>query len=250
LPGPYARSAAAPEPDAGKEKMSTNTELNAQVRSEQGKSFARKLRAGGKIPAVLYGKDMEARSLSLDAHEVETLFRGISVENTILDLVIDGEKAPVQTLIREIQTFPHKPGILHVDFLRIQKGVAVEVDIPISLDGTPIGVREAGGVLEQMINELRVKCIPSKIPEVVSLDVTDLGIGDSFHVSDVELGEGVDVLVDPTRAICNVAVPKVVEVEPEVEEEELEVLEEEAAAEAAPAEEGEVTEDASSEGEE
>lgn len=231
--------------------MSTNTELNAQVRSDKGKGVARKLRAGGKIPAVLYGKDMEARSLSLDAHETETLFRGISVENTILDLVIEGEKDPVPTLIREIQTFPHKPGILHVDFLRIQKGVAVEVDIPVSLEGTPIGVREAGGVLEQMINELRVKCIPSKIPEVVSLDVTDLGIGDSFHVSDVELGEGVDILVDPTRTICNVAVPKVVEVEPEVEEEELEAVEEEAAAaEAAAADEGDAAEAASSEGEE
>lgn len=248
MSGPFARSAAVPESDAGKDEMSTTTELNAQVRSDGGKGVARKLRAAGRIPAVLYGKDMEARSLSLDAHEAETLFRDISVENTILDLVIDGEKAPVRTLIREIQTLPHKAGILHVDFLRIQKGVAVEVDIPVNLEGTPIGVREAGGVLEQMINELRVKCIPSKIPEVISLDVSELGIGDAFHVSDVELEEGVDLLVDPTRTICNVAVPKVVEVAPEVEEEEVEALEE--VAEAAVAAEGDATEEASSEGEE
>ena len=248
MPGPNVRSAAVPEPEAGTEKMSTKTELNAQVRSDRGKEVARKIRAAGRIPAVLYGKDMEARSLSIDAHEAETLFRDISVENTILDLVIDGEKAPVPTLIREIQTLPHKMGILHVDFLRIQKGVAVEVDIPISLEGTPVGVREAGGVLEQMINELRVKCIPSKIPEVVSLDVTDMGIGDALHVSDVELDEDVDILVDPTRSICNVAVPKVIEVAVEEEEEELEGLEEEDAE--AAADEAEATDETSADGEE
>jgi large subunit ribosomal protein L25 len=207
--------------------MISKTELNAQARTETGKEVARRLRADGRIPAVLYGKDMEARSLSLDLQETEHLFRAISVENTILDLVIEGEKTPVQTLVREVQTFPHKPGILHVDFLRIQKGVAVEVDIPVHLEGTPVGVREAGGVLEQMINELRVKCIPSKIPEVVSLDVTGLGIGDSLHVSDVELGEDVDLLADVTRTICNVAVPKVIEVVEEVPEEELEEVAEE-----------------------
>ena len=185
---------------------------------------------------MLYGKDMEARGLSLDQQETEYLFQRISVENTILDLEIDGEKEPVRTLIREIQSHPHKFGVLHVDFLRIQKGVAVEVDIPVSLDGVPVGVRESGGVLEQVINEIRVKCIPSKIPEVVSIDVTGMAVGDSFHVSDIDLGEGVEILVDSDRTICNVAIPKVVTADvPEAEEE----LEEgvEAAAEL-PADEG------------
>jgi large subunit ribosomal protein L25 len=132
-----------------------------------------------------------------------------------------------------------------VDFLRIQKGVAVEVDIPVSLDGTPVGVREAGGILEQIINELRVKCIPSMIPEVISLDVTDLAVGDSLHVSDVDLGEGVDLLVEADRTICSVQVPKVVEVE--VEEEELDEELEEGVEEAeAAAEDGAAGEDESS----
>jgi len=185
---------------------------------------ARRLRAGGRIPAVIYGKDMEPRGLSLDLQETDYLFQRISVENTILDLVIEGDDEPVQTLIREIQSYPHKPGLLHVDFLRIQKGVAVEVDIPVSLDGIPVGVRESGGILEQIINELRVKCIPSKIPEVVSLDVTEMAVGDSFHVSDIDLGEDVDILVEADRTICSVQVPKVVaaDVEEPEEEEELE----------------------------
>lgn len=208
--------------------MTKTTELKAAPRAETGKEHARKLRADGRIPAVLYGKDMEAKALSLDLQETEYLFQRIAVENTILDLVIDGEKEPVQTLIREIQSHPHKSGLLHVDFLRIQKGVAVEVDIPVSLEGVPDGVRESGGVLEQVINEIRVKCIPSVIPEVVSIDVSGLGVGDSIHVYDIDLGEQVEILVDPDRTICNVAIPRVVAVEEEPEEEAAEEIVEEA----------------------
>ncbi len=231
--------------------MTKTTVLKATPRDETGKEFARKLRAAGRIPAVLYGKDMEARGLSLDLQETEYLFQRIAVENTILDLEIEGEKEPVRTLIREIQSYPHKPGLLHVDFLRIQKGVAVEVDIPVSLEGVPAGVREAGGVLEQMINEVRVKCIPSKIPEVVSIDVTNLAVGDSVHVYDIDLGEGVELLADPDRTICNVAIPKVVTVETdeeEVEEELAEGVEDAAAADDAGAGGEEAASDSGGEG--
>ncbi len=185
-----------------------------------GKEANRKLRAEGRIPAVLYGKDMETHSLSLDLKETDYLFRRISVENTIVDLLVEGDTEPVRTLIREIQSLPHKPEILHVDFLRIQKGVAVELEIPVKLEGIPVGVRESGGVLEQMINELRVKCIPSLIPENVVLDVAEMVLGDALHVSDVRMAEGVELLVDAGRTICNVAMPKIVVVEEEEEEEE------------------------------
>lgn len=209
--------------------MATKSVLKAQARAETGKEAARKLRASGRIPAVMYGKDMEPRGLSLDLQETEYLFHRISVENTILSIDIDGDDEPTRVLIREIQSYPDKPGLLHVDFLRIQKGVAVEVEIPVILDGVPVGVRESGGVLEQIINEVRVKCIPSKIPETFNLDVTGLGIGDAFHVSDIELEEGVNILVEADRTICSVQVPKVIEVEEEVDEEELEEGVEEAA---------------------
>jgi large subunit ribosomal protein L25 len=201
--------------------MIKNTELKALDRTETGKEAVAKLRAQGRIPAVVYGKDMEARPLSLDLQETEYLFQRIAVENTILNLLIEGETEPLQTLIREIQSYPHKPGLLHVDFRRIQAGVAVEVEIPVSLEGVPIGVRESGGMLEQIINELRVKCIPSKIPEVFALDVTGLAVGDSLHVSDLKLEEGVDILAELDRTICSVQVPRVLEVaaDEELEEE-------------------------------
>lgn len=201
--------------------MTKTTQLKALPRVETGKEIARKLRAEGRIPAVLYGKGMEARSLSLDLKETEYLFHHIQVENTIIDLHVEGETEPIQTLIREIQTQPHKAGLLHVDFLRIQKGVAVEVEIPVHLEGVPKGVREHGGILEHQITELRVRCIPSLIPDVVSLDVIGLDLGDSLHVSDVRLEEGVEILLEPDRTICTVAVPRVVvaEVAEEAEEE-------------------------------
>ena len=218
-------------------EMKKSIELKALRRTDTGKGAARKLRAQGRLPAVIYGKDMEARGISLDLQEAEHLFQQIAVENTILDLLVDGEKEPIQTLIREIQALPHKPGLLHVDFLRIQKGVAVEVEIPVSLEGIPVGVRESGGILEQLINELRVKCIPSMIPEVVSLDVTGLAIGDSLHVSDIDLGEGVGILVDTDRTVCSVHVPKIEvpeEEEPVEEEVEEEPVEEAPAGEEVP----------------
>jgi large subunit ribosomal protein L25 len=206
--------------------MAKKTLLKAQPRAETGKAAARKLRSVGRIPAVIYGKEMDSRGLSLDLQETEYLFQRIAVENTILDLEIEGDDEPVQTLIRDIQAYPHKPGLLHVDFLRIQKGVAVEVDIPVILEGIPVGVRESGGILEQIINELRVKCIPSKIPENYTLEVTDMEVGDSFHVSDIQVEDDVDILAELDRTICSVQVPKVIEVEVDEDEEGLEEGEE------------------------
>lgn len=216
--------------------MTIKPELKAEPREATGKGYARKLRAGGRIPAVVYGHQMETMSITVDAKEAEQLFHQISVENTIVELKIAGKKTPLRTLVREIQTHPHRPDFVHIDFYRIQKGVAVEVEIPISLQGTPEGVRQEGGILDQIVYEIRVKCIPSKIPESVEVDVTALEIGDAIRIVDVDLGEGVEILLDPERTICHVVPPRVLEVEAAVEEE-IEELEEGEVPEEAPAEE-------------
>jgi large subunit ribosomal protein L25 len=130
---------------------------------------------------------------------------------------VDGEKAPYPTLVREIQTHPWKASLLHIDFLRIQEGVAVDLEIPVELVGVPRGVRLEGGVLEQIVHELEVRCVPSKIPESFELDVSDLDIGDSLHVSDIPLPEGVEIQTSGEQTICAVAIPRVVE-EPELAE--------------------------------
>ena len=197
--------------------MSTKAALNAQKREELGKGASRTLRRAGRVPAVLYGADLESIHLSIDAHEAEQLFHSISVDNTIVDLAVDGEKKPFQTLVREIQTHPWRDSLLHVDFLQIQEGVEVDLEIPVELEGVPVGVRLKGGVLEQIIHELEVRCIPSRIPASFVLDVSELDINDSLHVSDIPVTEGVEILMSPEQTICSVAIPRVVE-EAELEE--------------------------------
>lgn len=209
--------------------MTDKTMLKALRRNGAGKSVARKMRQAGQTPAVLYGGDEEPVHLGLNTHDADYLFRSISVENTIVNLEVEGEKGSVQTLVREIQTHPWKETLLHVDFLRIQKGVAVDVEIPLQLVGTPEGVRLEGGSVEQIIYEIPIRCIPSKIPEVIEVDVSGLNVGDVIHVSDVEFDKDIEVTIAQERTICSVAAPKA---EEEVVEEEAE--EEAGAADASP----------------
>ncbi len=199
--------------------MTTKTILKAAKREGTGKGGARKLRQTGRVPAVLYGKDMSPVSLSVDAHDVRHLFQTISVENTLVDLKVEGVKEPFVTLVREIQTHPYKPDLVHIDFLRVQEGVEVELEVPLHLVGTPVGVKQEGGVLEQMIHELAVRCIPSEIPEAIEIDVSGLALDDSVHVSDIAFGEGVEITIPGDRVVCLVAMPRVVVEEVEEEEE-------------------------------
>jgi large subunit ribosomal protein L25 len=201
--------------------MTTKSTLKADLREGTGKGVARKMREEGRVPAVLYGGSDTAVHLSLDAHDTEYLFHNISVDNTIVFLEVEGESEPIQTLVREIQTHPWKASLLHIDFLRIQKGVAVDVDVPVHLVGTPVGVRQSGGILEQTIHDLPMRCIPSKIPEIVEVDVSGLDINDVLHVSDITFDEGVEVTISLDRTICSVSMPRVLE-EEEEEDEELE----------------------------
>jgi large subunit ribosomal protein L25 len=184
------------------------TILNAQKRDGRGKGFSRKLRRDGRVPAVMYGKDMEAVSLSVDAMEAGHLFASISVENTILDITIEGEDEAQQALVRDIQAHPHKKEIIHIDFLRIQKGVAVDVEVPVELVGTPVGVKNEGGNLEHLVHEIPVRCIPSLIPQVIEVDVSGLHLDQALHVSDLKLPEGVEITIEDDRPICIVSAPR------------------------------------------
>jgi large subunit ribosomal protein L25 len=190
--------------------MTISKSLNATKRDGAGKGVARKLRQGGRVPAVMYGKDMEPLHLSIDAMEAGHLFHAISTDNTIVDLVVEGEKEAFPTLVREIQAHPHKNELVHVDFLRIQKGVAVEVEVPVELVGTPVGVKLHGGVLEHLVHEVPVKCIPSLIPEFIEVDVSGLDLDDAIHLTQLTFPEGVELLLDDDRTVCIVAAPRAV----------------------------------------
>jgi large subunit ribosomal protein L25 len=216
--------------------MTTTNTLKAEKREAGGKGAARKLRQAGRVPGILYGKDLDNVPISLDAMEVEHLFQSISTENTLVQLDIKGVKGKHETLVREIQSHPFKNELLHVDFMRVQKGVAVDLEVPVHLVGVPVGVRMHGGVLEQIIHEVPVRCIPSKIPESFEVDVSELDVEAALHVSDLTLDEGVEFTIDPERTLCQVVAPR----GPTLEELEAEAAEAALAEEAAEAAEPEV----------
>jgi large subunit ribosomal protein L25 len=190
--------------------------LKAMGRATKGKGSARKLRAAGRIPAVVYGHAEEARSISVDAHELERLFAGISIENTVIDLGID-EAAAIRVLVRETQTHPYRMEVLHVDFYQVHAGEQVTVEIPIQIAGTAQGVRE-GGILDQILHELPVRCLVDQIPEAIEVDVSALAVGDTIHVRDLSLPKGVEVEVEGDRVVCSVTPPTVPALEEEPEE--------------------------------
>ncbi len=215
--------------------MSDVAKLDAKVRESRGKGAARKMRATGRVPAVVYGPDGTSQSLSVDAHEALSLFGTISVENTIVSLDIEGEGGAVDTLVREVQMHPFKPNLLHLDFYKVTKGVVLQVQVPLHFEGTPAGVRLSSGILEQHVHDIEVSCVPSKIPEYLEVEVTDLELGDSLHVRDVSVPEGVEVVTELDRTLCTVVLPRGA-VSDEAEAEELEGDEVEGAEGETPAE--------------
>lgn len=193
--------------------MSQTTNLKAEKRTDSGKGVARKLRAGGRAPAVVYGQGEEALLLSVDALETMNLFNHISVENTIVELDVEGEKKPIPTLVREVQLHPFKPELIHVDFYKIQKGVEVEVTVPLHVHGDAPGVKFQGGVLQQVEHDLPVRSIPSKIPEELTIDVSELEIGDQLTAGQLDVPEGVVLLLEDDQPLVLVSAPRVEEAE-------------------------------------
>jgi len=191
--------------------------LSATPRTESGKTVARNLRRAGRVPAVMYGHGDATHVLSVDAHELERLVSSISVENTLIDLAIEG-KGTTRALIREMQWHPFRPIVLHVDFYQVHAGESLKLNVPVHLVGTPIGVRDQGGVLQQVLHELHIECLPKHIPEALEIDIDGLSIGDSVTVRDVSI-ENVTITNDPDLAICSVTSPTVVDLPEDTVEE-------------------------------
>jgi large subunit ribosomal protein L25 len=188
--------------------------LSADVRNERGKGVARKLRAAGRVPGVIYGHGREPQSLSLVARDLDKLLSQIAAGSTVIELSLG--TATTKTLIREIQRHPFKKQILHIDFMELVAGEKVVVDIPLVFVGIPEGVRLSGALLEQILHSIEVNVDPVNIPNHIDVDVTHLAMGHSLHVRDLKLPEGLEVLTDTDATICAVIAPRaVVEEKPE-----------------------------------
>jgi large subunit ribosomal protein L25 len=215
--------------------------LEAAPRADVGKGVARKLRAGGRVPAVYYGRGEDSIPLTISLKELESVIHAAEGSNVIVDLKVSGDKAKDRkALIREIQRDPVAGLILHLDLQHISLTERITVEVPIVLVGTPIGVKDAGGILEHLLREVEVECLPTEIPSKLEVDVSGLAIGDSLHVSDIKT-ERAEIKTEMDRAIAAVVPPTILEeVKPaeEVVEAEPELIAKEKKEEAAEPEEG------------
>ena len=213
--------------------------LNAEKRNETGKGIARALRRGDEIPAVIYGHGRAPEALKVSRAELEKVL-AVAGASTVVELKLGGKK--LKTLIRGVQRHPTRLDVLHVDFLEIHAGEKLTVRAPIKLVGSPEGVRSQGGVLDQVLRDVEIRVLPSKLPEFIELDVTSLTVGHSLHVSDIKVPDA-EILDDPDSTVCTVVPPRV-EIEPVVviEEEEEEALEPELIRKPRPEEEAEEAE--------
>lgn len=201
--------------------MAQTVALGAQRRTDKGKGAARQLRLAGRIPAVIYGHGREPESLTLGEAELERALVGLEVGSALFDLDVEG--APVKALVREIQRHPFRAKILHVDFLEIHAGEKITLQLAIHLVGSPDGVRNGGGVLDQVLREVTIRVLPKDIPNRLDVEVTALRVGQSLHVSDLSIPDA-EILTDPGKTICSVVAPKV-EAEPTEAVEEVEATE-------------------------
>jgi large subunit ribosomal protein L25 len=189
--------------------MAQIVSLTAQTRQSTGKGAARQNRFAKKVPAVIYGHGRAAQPLTVDGPALEKALSGIEPESTLIELTVDGKKA--KALIREIQRHPVRPDIIHVDFYEIHADEKVRLKVPVHLVGTPDGVRNAGGVLDQVIREVEIEVLPEHIPDRVELDVTALTIGHSVHVKDLAIPNAI-IHTQADLTIATVVPPRAEEV--------------------------------------
>jgi large subunit ribosomal protein L25 len=192
--------------------------LKGESREVVGKGAARKIRAAGKVPAVLYGPGVEPMRLSVDALQLWHALHTDAGTNVLINLAVDGDT--FLTMPREVQRDIVRGTLLHVDFLQIRRDVAIQVDVPVTLVGESVGVKE-GGVIEHHLWELRVECLPAQVPESIEADISALAVGDSLHVSDLKLPQHITLLTPAEETLVSVVPPPVLEVE-EVAPEEVE----------------------------
>src|SRR5499427_8000151 len=210
--------------------------ITAAPRTAAGKGAARQARLQKKVPAVVYGHGRASQSLEVDGQTLEQVLSGKEPSSTLVELTVDGKKA--RALIREIQRHPIRPDIIHIDFYEIHADEKVKLKVSVHLAGTPEGVRNAGGVLDQVTREVEIAVLPEHIPDRVELDVTALTIGHSVHVRDLVIPNAT-ILTHADLTIATVVPPRAEEVAAPVAEAGTEVAEPELIRKVREGEEGE-----------
>jgi large subunit ribosomal protein L25 len=182
--------------------------LKASVRNTAGKGSSRTLRREGKLPAILYGSDIESIPLAVDAHDIELLFNKISYSQALINLAVEnGSSFEKMVMIKEVQSDPLSRKYLHVDFYEIRMDRKISTTVPVMISGISKGV-EAGGTLQIIRRELDVVCFPAEIPDHIEIDISDLDMGDSVHVADIRPEGGIEIPYDVNFTVVTVVSPK------------------------------------------
>ncbi len=195
--------------------MAKQQKLSAHTRLTSGRSAVIKIKQQGLVPAVVYGGQDKPINLSINAREIGNILAHATSEHFLVDLEIaDGTaKSNRLALVQEVQHDPIRGHVLHVDFHAVKADEKLHAKIPVETVGEPAGVKNFGGILEISMHEIEVECLPKDLPDIISLDVSALGIGDAIHIQDIKLPEGVTIRADGELTVVRVAAPKV-EVEP------------------------------------
>jgi len=192
--------------------MINEVTVDAELREDFGKNANRRLRRSGYIPAVVYGGGGPAQPLSLDPKGITRILHSDLGHNTIFTLAVKG-KVPARVMIRDWQLEPVRGTLLHVDLVRIARDTKLKLKVPIQLVGEPVGVKTQGGILDFVLRELEVECLPDDIPEKIVADVTELAIGRNLRVSELAVSGKVKILTDSARVVAHVMALKPVEEE-------------------------------------
>ena len=199
-------------------------DLKATRREKTGKGQARQLRRQGLVPAVLYGPKIDAVPLTISVKELQNIYKASGSEHMVLSLIINNGGTQRKTaMIKELQTAPATSDYLHVDFYEVALDQAIQVSVPVEVVGTSKGV-ERGGYLQVVRHDLEVSCLPTDVPSSITVDISDLDIGDSIHVDEITVGDEVTLLYETNFTVITVVAPMAEE--EEAEEEELEEGEE------------------------
>jgi len=178
--------------------------LNINEREDRGKGAARRSRAAGKVPAVVYGRGMEPVPIEVDRREFLTALHTDAGMNVLLELKVGGKK--MLALARDLQRDPVKGTLLHADFVQVDVTRTVDVEVPVNVVGEAPGVKE-GGVLEQPLFTVHVRCLPTEVPEAIDVDVSGLQMGESLRVGEIRTTDKFEITNDPDEPVVSIAVP-------------------------------------------
>jgi large subunit ribosomal protein L25 len=190
--------------------MAKQVKLTAERRTAVGRSAVRKLKTAGIVPAVIYGAKDKPESLQLSRRDVSAMLSHASGENILVELEIAGD-ANRLALVQEVQHAPIGGAVLHIDFHAISMDEMIEADVPLEPTGIANGVKNFGGLLEQSLRSLSIECLPRDLPDLISIDVSALNIGDGIHVRDIALPAGVTTRLPADLMVISVLAPTVEE---------------------------------------